>query len=77
MVLNSAEAGANVIEVVIQDIEFLGPYVRLYLRCAEMGDHELRADVPKSVARRLAIEPDRQVRVRIPPESIRLYPDES
>ncbi len=77
VVLNGAEAGANVIEVVFQDVEFLGSYVRLYLRCAEMGDHELRADVPKSVARRLAIEPNRQVRIRIPPESIRLYRDES
>ena len=65
------------IEVVIQDVEFLGSYVRLYLRCTEMGDQELRADVPKSVARQLAIEPDRQMRIRIPPESIRLYRDES
>ena len=77
VVLNSAEAGTNVIEVIIQEIEFLGSYMRLYLRCADMGDHELRADVPKSVAQRLSIEPDRQVRVRIPPESIRLYRDTS
>jgi iron(III) transport system ATP-binding protein len=77
VVLNDTEAGANAIDVVIQDSEFLGSYVRLYLRCAAMGDHELRADVPKSVAKQLAIEPDRQVRVRIPSESIRLYRDES
>jgi len=75
VVLDSAAAGSNVIEVVIRDIEFLGSYMRLYLHCAQMGDHELRADVPKSVAKGLAIESDRQVRVRIPPESIRLYPD--
>jgi len=74
-VLNSTDAGSNVIEVIIQEIEFLGSYMRLYLRCADMGDHELRADVPRSVAQRLSIEPDRQVRVRIPPESIRLYRD--
>ena len=61
------------IEVIIHDIEFLGSYMRLYLRCAKMGDHELRADVPRSVAQGLSIEPDRQVRVRIPPDSIRLY----
>jgi iron(III) transport system ATP-binding protein len=63
VVVNNAEAGTNVIEVVIQDTEFLGSYMRLYLRCADMGDHELRADVPKTVAHRLSIEPDRQVRV--------------
>jgi iron(III) transport system ATP-binding protein len=74
-VLNNTDAGSNVIEVIIQEIEFLGSYMRLYLRCADMGDHELRADVPRSVAQRLSIEPDRQVRVRIPPESIRLYRD--
>jgi iron(III) transport system ATP-binding protein len=77
MVLNSTEAGANVTEAVIQDVEFLGSYVRLYFRCTEMGDHELRADVPKSVARSLAIEPSSRVRIRIPAESIRLYRDET
>ena len=77
VVLNDSEGGVNAIDAVIQEGEFLGSYVRLYLRCAEIGDHELRADVPKSAARRLAIEPDRRVRIRIPPESIRLYRDES
>ncbi len=77
VVLNHTESGTNAIDVVIKDSEFLGSYVRLYLQCAAMGDYELRADVPKSVAKQLAIEPDRQVRVRIPPESIRLYRDES
>jgi hypothetical protein len=33
--------------------------------------------VPKLVAKRLTIEPDRQVRIRIPPESIRLFRHES
>ena len=77
VILDGAKAGANIIETVIQDVEYLGSYVRLYLRCAEMGDHELRADVPKSLARRLVIEPDGQLRVHIPPESIRLYQDAS
>ena len=77
VILNDVETGSNVIEVIIDDIEFLGSYMRLYLRCAEMGDHELRADVPKTVAQRLSIEPHRTVRVRIPPEHIRLYPHAS
>ncbi len=76
-VLNNIETSTNVLEVTINDIEFLGSYMRLYLHCAEMGDHELRADVPKSVARQLSIEQDHQVRIRIPPESIRLYRDVS
>ena len=75
VVVNNAEGDTNVIEVTIQDSEFLGSYMRLYLRCSDMGDHELRVDVPKSVAHRLSIESERQVRVRIPPESILLYPD--
>jgi iron(III) transport system ATP-binding protein len=75
VVLNDTQAGANVIDVAVQEIEFLGSYVRLYLRCAELGEHELRVDVPKTVARELAIEAQRRVRVRIPPESIRLYRD--
>ncbi|MBP50375.1 MAG: putative 2-aminoethylphosphonate ABC transporter ATP-binding protein [Arenicellales bacterium] len=76
VVLNSVEVGDNVVETVIQDVEHLGSYVRLYLCCTEMGDCELRADVTKSAARRLVLVPGQQARVRIPPESIRLYRDD-
>ena len=75
MISKDAEADTNVIEVTIQDVEFLGSYVRIYLRCAELGEQELRADVPKTVARTLTLEPERRLRIRIPPESIRLYGD--
>ena len=73
VVLDDDEAGANAFEVTIQEIEFLGSYIRLYFRCAALGEHELRADVPKSLAQRLSFAPQRRLRIQIPPDCIRLY----
>ncbi len=72
-----AETGPNTTEVEIQDLEFLGSYVRLYFHCPEIGDQQLRADVPKSEARRLALELNSRVGLYIPPAAIHLYPEDN
>ncbi len=69
-------ADDNCFDVEILEKEFLGSYVRLYLGSADLGPHQLRADVPRALVRFHSLEPAEVIRVRIPPERIRLYQDE-
>ena len=63
----------NVIETTISDIEYLGSFVRLYLKNPILGDAEIRADVRKDLARDRGVAVNQALRIRIPAESIRLY----
>jgi iron(III) transport system ATP-binding protein len=63
----------NVLDLAIADMEFLGSFVRLYLRSPELGDHELRADVRKTFASQQEIGSSERIRIRIPADRIRLY----
>ena len=67
------DGGENTIEATVSDIEFLGSFVRLYLDVPALGDPELRADVRKDLARQHEIATGRNVKVHIPPSTIRLY----
>ena len=73
---SQADGVENSFEVEIAEKEFLGSYVRLYLRSAELGDHQLRADIARTLVRAQSLEPAEIIRVRIPPERIRLYEGE-
>ena len=67
------DGGENTIEATVSDVEFLGSFVRLYLDVPALGDPELRADVRKDLARQHEIATGRNVKVHIPPSTIRLY----
>ncbi|MCP4599078.1 MAG: putative 2-aminoethylphosphonate ABC transporter ATP-binding protein [Proteobacteria bacterium] len=68
-----SDGPCNLLEMTISDIEYLGSFVRLYLSHPELGENEIRADVRKDLARQQGVAMSRPVRIRIPPESIRLY----
>jgi iron(III) transport system ATP-binding protein len=63
----------NVIDATISSVEYLGSFVRLYLRSKMLGDTELRADIRKDIARQHGAVADSSVRVCIPAAAIRLY----
>ena len=74
ILLVDADDGAdNLIEATVNDVEFLGSFVRLYLDSPALGGHELRADVRKDLARRRGVAAGVTVRAHIPPATIRLY----
>jgi len=65
--------GANTVEATITDLEYLGSFVRLYLRPQSFGDDELRVDVRKDLARHHGLTVDNAIKIRIPAGGIRLY----
>jgi iron(III) transport system ATP-binding protein len=67
----------NVIETTISDIEYLGSFVRLYLKNSALGDIEIRADIRKDLAREHGVAVNQALRIRIPAECIRLYQTEA
>jgi iron(III) transport system ATP-binding protein len=77
VLLGDAEGDAeNLIEMVISEIEHLGSFVRVFLKSPVFGDHELRADIRKDLAREHALAVDRLVHIQIPSACIRLYQKE-
>jgi iron(III) transport system ATP-binding protein len=73
VIVNGSEVGRNCFEVEILEQEFLGSYARLYLGSADLGNSQLRADVPRALARTHNLEPSDRIQVQIPPDRIRLY----
>ncbi|MBT3660693.1 MAG: putative 2-aminoethylphosphonate ABC transporter ATP-binding protein [Rhodospirillaceae bacterium] len=69
----TGDGTGNLIETTISDIEYLGSFVRLYLKNPILGDAEIRADVRKDLARDRGVAVNQALRIRIPAESIRLY----
>lgn len=72
-VVNGSDASVNCFDTEVIEMEFLGSYVRLYLGCPQLGEHQLRADVPRKLMRSHSVEQSESIRIQIPPDRIRLY----
>lgn len=77
VVVGNSTDHSNVFDVIVEEVEHLGSFVRLYLRSPKLGNHELRADVRKDVARVNRLASADNIRVHIQPDSIRLYEAET
>ncbi len=64
----------NAFDVRVDEIEFLGSFVRADLLSEKIGDHRLRADLSINLVRRLDINEGDTVSVSVPMERIRVYP---
>lgn len=66
---------ANSFEAEVQELEFMGPYFWLSLGGGALGEHRLRAQLPRQQARELDLRPREFTHLHIPAENIRLFPD--
>ncbi len=68
------DASDNRLEATIEDIEFLGAYVRAELSNSEMSDHHFFADFSANQVRRSDLKQGMKLEVGLPKRSLRLYP---
>jgi iron(III) transport system ATP-binding protein len=68
------DASDNRLEATIEDIEFLGAYVRAELSNSEMSDHHFFADFSANQVRRTDLKQGMKLEVGLPKRSLRLYP---
>ncbi|HOB62599.1 MAG TPA: putative 2-aminoethylphosphonate ABC transporter ATP-binding protein [Candidatus Competibacteraceae bacterium] len=66
---------ANSFEAEVQELEFMGPYFWLSLGGGALGEHRLRAQLPRQQARELDLRLREFTHLHIPAEHIRLFPD--
>ena len=64
----------NVYEARVDDVEFLGSFVRAELASEATGEERLRADLSINLVRRQALSAGDTLMVRLPRECIRIYP---
>ena len=69
----SPDGGNNMIEVSIEEVEFLGSFVRADIVSDSIGDLHLRADLSINLVRRLDLTEGSRVTVALPRERIRVY----
>ena len=65
--------GVNVVEVGIEEVEFLGSFVRAEIASERLGEARLRADLSINLVRRLGLVEGSRVPVALPGERIRVY----
>jgi len=68
------EGDANVVDVSVRHLEFLGSFYRAYLDCPAFSGHEVNADFSVNLVRRKGVKIGSKLPVRLPPELIRVYP---
>jgi len=68
------EDNLNTVLATVEDIEFLGSYVRAELSSQETGGTRFSADFSANLVRRERVAIGSQVQVSIPAQSIRIYP---
>ncbi len=71
---DAADGAGNVVEVEIENMEFLGSFYRALLGGPAFGDQEIRADFSINLVRRKNVEVGAKLPVRFPSRFIRLYP---
>lgn len=70
-------APSNNINAIIDEIEFLGSFQRVYLE-AEALTHELiMVDIPSTAARSLELQDSTNITIQFPAEEIRVYADDA
>jgi len=66
---------ANSFQAEVQDLEFMGPFFWLSLGGGQLGEHRLRAQLPRQQARELDLHPRDSTHLHISSENIRLFQD--
>jgi iron(III) transport system ATP-binding protein len=66
---------ANSFQAEVRELEFMGPFFWLSLGGGALGEHRLRAQLPRQQARELDLRPRDFTHLHIPAEHIRLFPD--
>ena len=64
----------NVIDVVVQHMEFLGSFYRAEIRSSVLGENSLWADFSINLVRRKVVSMGSSLPVRLPSNMIQLYP---
>lgn len=67
------EGDDNVVGVEVKYLEFLGSFYRASLGGGAFGDHDIQADFSINLVRRKHVDVGSTLRVRIPPDFIRIY----
>ena len=65
---------ANILDVTVGEMEFLGSFWRTRLRSAALGDVELIADFSMNAVRRLSLAEGKTMSVELPPERLLVFP---
>lgn len=65
--------GANSLSVSVENVEFLGPFVRAELSSKALGDQVLTADFSANLVRSEQLSEGMEMQVSLPSQSIRLY----
>ena len=70
---DAANAQPNRVPAVVQHVESLGSFVRVYLEAQSLAHDEIRADIRKDLARELELTTSSAVTIALPSSSLRLY----
>ena len=73
---DAAEMGENIIEVQVDDTEFLGSFVRADLTARDLNGQALRADLSINLMRRWNVRAGDSILVGLPREHLHLYPED-
>ena len=69
----TSDDALNRIPAVVQYLEPLGSFVRVYLIAETLANEEVRADVRKDLAKHLSLTPEKRIDVSLPRDNLRLY----
>ncbi len=75
--IEQTNSGGNIIEVKIEDMEFLGSFWRASLSNENLGESMLKADFSINAIRRLSIETGGSISVELPANRVWVFPQRS
>jgi len=73
LLVNGASPNENVLNAIIIDTEYLGSFLRLYLKVPELGVYELRVDIRKDVVSQHSLSEGSNLSLQVPKQSIRVF----
>ncbi|CAN0458998.1 unnamed protein product [Hapterophycus canaliculatus] len=70
-------APSNNINAIIDEIEFLGSFQRVYLEAEALTHKLIMVDIPSTAARSLELQDSTNITIQFPAEEIRVYADDA
>ena len=70
---HQSRAQKNVLQVTVEELEFLGSFWRAWLSSNKLGSDGLKANFSINAARRLGLTEGKKVKIALPPERVQVF----
>ncbi|MEE9322460.1 MAG: putative 2-aminoethylphosphonate ABC transporter ATP-binding protein [Granulosicoccus sp.] len=67
-------AAQHAVDAIIHEMEFLGSYWRAELKCEQLGDVILTANLSMNAVRRMNLDTGKHLPIEIPPDRLKVFP---